>query len=117
MMQLVRQWIVAATAVYTVAACAASLASAAEPSTFSAQDLSFFQTQVQPLLETHCLKCHGAGDKVKGGFRLTSRQSILQGGDLGPAVQPDKPTDSLLLKAIGYTDEKLRMPPKGKLPP
>ena len=68
------------------------------------------------LLETHCLKRH-AEEKVKGGLRLTSRQAILQGGDLGPVVKLDAPEQSLLLGAIGYTDDHLRMPPKGKLPP
>ena len=39
------------------------------------------------------------------------------GGDLGPVVKLDAPEQSLLLGAIGYTDDHLRMPPKGKLPP
>src|SRR4051812_29080401 len=116
MIQLLRRWVLAAGAACLTLACTTS-AAAAETTPASPADLQFFQTQVRPLLEAHCLKCHGAEEKVKGGFRLTSRQSILQGGDLGPAVQADKPADSLLIKAIHYSDEKLRMPPKGKLPP
>ena len=67
------------------------------------------------LLETHCLSATRE-EKVKGGLRLTSRQAILQGGDLGPVVKLDAPEQSLLLGAIGYTDDHLRMPPKGKPP-
>ncbi len=47
---------------------------------------------------------------------LDSREAILQGGDSGPALVPGKPEASLLIKAIGYHDENLQMPPKAKLP-
>ena len=32
------------------------------------------------------------------------------------AVKPGKPDESLLIKAIRYTDENLQMPPRGRLP-
>ena len=51
--------------------------------------------------------------KIKGNFRLDSREGILRGGDLGPAVSLDRPEESLLLQAIRY--EGLEMPPSGKL--
>ena len=38
------------------------------------------------------------------------------GGDLGPAVVPGVPQDSVLIQAIHHTDEQLKMPPKRKLP-
>ena len=79
--------------------------------------LAFFDKEVRPLLETHCLKCHGGEEKIKGGLRLTTRDDLLKGGDLGPVLNADKPGDSLFLRAIRYTDDKLQMPPKGKLPP
>ncbi len=75
---------------------------------------SFFRTQVQPILKARCLKCHGGEAKIKGNFRLDSREGILRGGDLGPAVTLDRPEESLLLQAIRY--EGLEMPPSGKLP-
>ena len=80
-----------------------------------AASLQFFQKEVRPLLETHCpsatrrRRSRAACD--------TRRRAILQGGDLGPVVKLDAPEQSLLLGAIGYTDDHLRMPPKGKLPP
>ena len=41
---------------------------------------------------------------------------MLTGGDTGKsAVEPGKPDESLLIKAVKYTDEDLKMPPKGKL--
>ena len=83
---------------------------------FSAEQLAFFDKQVLPVLRQHCWKCHGEEpSKLRGGFDLRSRQSILQGGDSGPAVDLRQPAQSLLLRAVRYDDEHLRMPPKGKL--
>src|SRR5687768_5127733 len=78
---------------------------------------AFFEKEVRPLLAAHCLKCHGADDKIKGGLRLTSREDLLRGGDLGSVIDLANRPASLLLRAIHYQDDKLQMPPKGKLPP
>ncbi len=98
--------------------CALPAALAEEPPRPAAaaadQPAAFFRQQVEPILEQHCFKCHGAGESIKGGLRLTSRAGILQGGDTGPAVSLDKPAESLLLEAINY--ESYEMPPSGKLP-
>src|SRR5205823_3821565 len=75
------------------------------------------EKDVRPLLQAHCLNCHGGEAKIKGGLRLTSRADVLKGGDSGPAVNLDKPGESLLLKAVNQVDDDLKMPPKGKLPP
>ncbi|MCE9547429.1 MAG: PSD1 and planctomycete cytochrome C domain-containing protein [Planctomycetia bacterium] len=88
----------------------------AEPAaSASPADNQFYEQQVQPLLKQHCLRCHGEGKKIEGGLRLTSRSSVLRGGDSGPAVDLDKPMSSRLVEAINYRD--LEMPPKDKLPP
>jgi mono/diheme cytochrome c family protein len=73
----------------------------------------FFEEEVRPLLIEHCLKCHG-DRKPKGGLRLTSRDSILKGGDSGPAAVAGKPQSSLLMQAVRYNDTP-QMPPKRKL--
>src|SRR5262249_42368586 len=84
------------------------------------QDGEFFETRIRPVLVEKCYKCHSAeakkAGKLKGGLLLDSRAGLLKGGDSGAAVVPGKPADSLLLKALRYADEALRMPPKGKLP-
>jgi hypothetical protein len=46
-----------------------------------------FEKEVRPLLIERCQKCHG-DKKPKGGLRLTSRESILKGGDSGPPFIP-----------------------------
>ena len=77
-------------------------------------ELNFFRQEIQPLLVQNCFECHGTG-KHKGGLRLISRQSVLQGGDTGPAVNLDDPEASLLLDMISYRDDDHQMPPSGKL--
>jgi mono/diheme cytochrome c family protein len=75
----------------------------------------FFAKNIQPLFKEHCYKCHShAADKIKGGLVLDSLDGALTGGDTGPALVPGDPAKSLLITAVGYRDEDLQMPPKGK---
>jgi len=74
----------------------------------------FFEKKIRPALEQHCIRCHGP-DKVQGGLRLDSREAWQAGGDSGAVIVPGD-SQSLLLKAIGYEDISLEMPPRGKLP-
>ncbi len=77
----------------------------------------FFESKVRPVLVEHCYKCHSAQSKpIKGGLRLDSLDAMRKGGDMGPAVVPGDVDASLLVQAVRYQDEALRMPPKGKLP-
>src|SRR5262245_66691155 len=96
-----------------LAVVAVEFARADGPTTAAEKD-KFFDTKVKPILQTHCLGCHGGEKKVKGDLRLTTRESILKGGENGPAVSLQEPDKSLLIEAIHYRDRK--MPPKGKLP-
>jgi 3-hydroxybutyrate dehydrogenase len=47
---------------------------------------------------------------------LDHRDGVLKGGDTSPALVPGQPEKSLLLTAIKYDDDGLKMPPKGELP-
>jgi Protein of unknown function (DUF1553)/Protein of unknown function (DUF1549)/Planctomycete cytochrome C len=80
-------------------------------------DDNFFESKVRPVLAEHCYKCHSAQAKApKGGLRLDSLEGMKEGGDTGPAVVPGDVEASLLVKAVKYNDDVLRMPPKGRLP-
>ena len=79
------------------------------------EKLDFFETRVKPILEKNCFQCHGSGKKIKGELILTNREDLLKGGETGPAVDLNRPKESLLLSAINYEDYE--MPPSGKLPP
>ena len=77
---------------------------------------SFFEKNIRPLLAEKCDGCHSKqSKKLKGGLRLDHRDGWLKGGDRGPAIEPGKPQSSLLIQAVRYVDEDLKMPPKGKL--
>src|SRR5438309_823585 len=79
----------------------------------SAEDTSFFETKIRPVLIERCYNCHAASNgKSKGGLTLDTRGGLRKGGDTGPAVVPGKPDESLLLAAIRYHDDNLKMPPK-----
>src|SRR5688572_26993450 len=81
-----------------------------------AAGVKFFEEKVRPLLVEHCYECHSAEAKeLRGTLRLDNQAGWRKGGDLGPAITPGKPKESLLIRAVGYADEELQMPPKGKL--
>ena len=81
------------------------------------EDLAFFERRIRPLLVAKCYECHSEDKKVKGNLLLDRREGWQRGGDSGPAIQPGDPENSLLIRAVRYTDPDLQMPPKGKLDP
>jgi hypothetical protein len=78
--------------------------------------IDFFETKVRPLLAQHCFACHGEKN-VKGGLRLDSAEAFFKGGETGALVVPGHPERSLLIDAVGYTRDHVKMPPQGKLKP
>ncbi len=74
----------------------------------------FFEMRVRPLLAKRCFSCHTAGRM--GGLEMSGREALLKGGGRGPAISPDKPEESLLVQAVSYKRDGLKMPPTGKLP-
>ncbi len=65
-----------------------------------------FETDILPILQARCAKCHGE-EKLEAGFDVRRRFAILKGGDTGPAFVPGKPDESTLIERI----EKNEMPP------
>ena len=79
----------------------------------SGDPVNLFKTRVQPVLAAHCYTCHT--NLKMGGLQLDSRDAVLKGGNSGPALVPGNPDASLLIRAVSYTHERLKMPPTGKL--
>jgi mono/diheme cytochrome c family protein len=90
------------------------------PSPVSAAELTpaqtqFFENKIRPILSDNCYKCHSRqAERVKGGLLLDTRDGVLKGGETGPAIVPGDPENSLLIKAVRYTNPDLQMPPKDK---
>jgi hypothetical protein len=58
-----------------------------------------WDAHVEALLNKHCFKCHG-GVKQKGGLDLRTPETVLKGGENGPALVPGRPQQSLIYKLI-----------------
>lgn len=71
-----------------------------------------FARDIQPILSTSCMKCHGQG-KDKGGFRIDTRELFVKTGDNGPAVLPGRSADSYLIELVSGLDPDNVMPVKG----
>ncbi|MDH3772658.1 MAG: c-type cytochrome, partial [Nitrospirota bacterium] len=88
----------------------------AEHAARMAESQKLFSAQVRGILKENCVRCHG-GEKTKSEFDLTSRESLLKGGDQGAAIVIGKSKESLLYQAVAHLDKDLSMPPKKpKLP-
>src|SRR3954466_13040765 len=73
-----------------------------------------FAREVHPILEKHCLKCHGP-EKQKGGLRFDTREGAFKDGESGEkAFVPGHAKQSRLIKLISSKDKDERMPPKGE---
>ncbi|MEE2636186.1 MAG: PSD1 and planctomycete cytochrome C domain-containing protein [Acidobacteriota bacterium] len=74
----------------------------------------FFENVIRPLLVDRCFQCHsGRSDTPAGGLRLDSRETVLTGGDTGPAVVPGDSRASLLVQRV--QGRPVLMPPTGAL--
>jgi len=73
-----------------------------------------FTREVRPLLEEHCVKCHGP-EKHKGGLRFDTREGAFKKGESGEtAVVPGHASESRLIKLVSSKDDAERMPSKGE---
>ncbi len=77
--------------------------------------LELFEKKIRPALIEHCYECHSAdADEIGGELLVDTREGLLTGGETGPAIEPGKPRDSLIIRALEFRD--LEMPPDKKLP-
>ncbi len=76
------------------------------------QDKVDFSAQVKPILNKHCISCHG-GVKRNAQFSLLFRHEALDTAESGKfAIIPGDPEHSELMRRITATDPEVRMPYK-----
>jgi formylglycine-generating enzyme required for sulfatase activity len=95
-----------------IVSLSAALCLASLPNQVLAADAAVdFVTQVQPILENSCVRCHGP-EHPKGKFRMDTRENAMKGGSDGLAIVPGDPGKSPL-----YMDTMLPMDADDKMPP
>jgi len=71
-----------------------------------------FTTEVKPILNKHCISCHG-GVRQKGGFSVLFREEALAKTKSGKfAIVPGDPEHSEMIRRITLSDPEDRMPYK-----
>jgi mono/diheme cytochrome c family protein len=65
-----------------------------------------FETDVLPIFQARCARCHGEKPR-KAGLNLGSREGAFRGSESGPVIVPGKVEESLLWKVLR----------EGKMPP
>jgi len=69
-----------------------------------------FREHVAPILQTHCLACHGA-KRSEGGYRLDTAEYLFKAGDSGQQpIVPTRSSESEVLTRVCSADESIRMP-------
>lgn len=68
-----------------------------------------FEKDVAPVLQEHCLSCHGP-ERAEGSLRLDSEAHVLKGGDSGVIVTPAASAESELIRRLKTDDASERMP-------
>jgi len=102
-MRFVRTWAVAVVALVGWTGFAAA-----------GDDAPSYTSDVKPFLTKYCMDCHG-GARPKGGYSVTTFDSLLKKGRRGAMVVPEKPDESRLLLTMAGKGKP--MPPKNKPQP
>lgn len=80
----------------------------------AAAPATVFAGLIQPILDNHCVMCHGP-DKQAAQLALHAQEALVAGGWSGPVLVPGQAQDSELMKRIHLPlDEEGHMPPEGK---
>ncbi len=74
-----------------------------------------FETTIRPLFSRHCIECHGSA-KARSGLDLSTRETLLTGGDHGPSVVPGAPDASPVLEYLRHRAEPFMPPERPPLP-
>jgi hypothetical protein len=84
---------------------------AIETARLAAQTSQLTEKEILPVLEAKCFQCHGEALKA-GNLDLRTRESMLKGGDKGPALAPGRADQSLMIqRVLGQVAPRMPMAP------
>ena len=72
-----------------------------------------YVTDVEPIVQQHCLECHVAGKEgtEKSGYLMDSYEAVMKGTKFGPVIVPNSSeSSSLYLLVAGKADPSIQMP-------
>ncbi len=80
-----------------------------------AKGLELFKSDVRQLLISKCVDCHG-GDKTRGDLDITTRESLLKGGEEGPAIVIGDAKKSYMFRLMSHAEKPFMPQKEPKLP-
>ena len=78
------------------------------------EEAEFFESKIRPIFAEKCSVCHGE-EMQMAELQLNTAKGFFKGANSGPVVVPGDPAASRLIQAVSY-QERIKMPPTGKLP-
>ena len=73
-----------------------------------------YATDIQPIFEANCFKCHTGDKKPKAGLALDSLAGVLKGSKDGKVITPGDSAHSDLVLAVAHVGDPDTFMPKGK---
>ena len=74
-----------------------------------------FATDIKPLFDASCVRCHGE-QRPKAGLRLDTREGVLKGSKEGKVLVVGDSAKSDIVTAVARIDRDTAMPPEPKKP-
>jgi mono/diheme cytochrome c family protein len=85
-----------------------------DPEPKSPASATAYAALIEPILENHCVFCHGS-DRQQSQLAVHTQDALMAGGRAGPAIIAGVPQDSELIKRIQLPLAEVgHMPPEGK---
>jgi hypothetical protein len=72
-----------------------------------------FAKDIQPIFAERCYQCHGE-KKQQASLRLDQKSAALKGSENGAVILPGKSSDSVLIHAVSWIRDDLKMPKNGE---
>ncbi|MGH7976093.1 MAG: c-type cytochrome domain-containing protein [Limisphaerales bacterium] len=73
-----------------------------------------YATDIKPIFDASCIKCHTGAKKPKAKLALDSFAGALKGGKDGKVIIPGDSAKSDLVRAIAHIGDPMTFMPKGK---